>query len=68
MQAPIRPALGAATTNAFLVGAIVLAVSVGLVAFIPEIALRKRASRQAAQPEAMAVEGATEALSPELTA
>src|SRR5579859_1196471 len=66
IQAPIRPALGAATTTAFLIGALILAFSVILVAFIPEITLRKRASRQTANVEAMAVEGATEALTPEL--
>jgi hypothetical protein len=35
------------------------------VAFIPEIALRRRASRQAANVEITAVEGTTEAFSPE---
>jgi Na+/melibiose symporter-like transporter len=66
IQEPIRPALGAATTSAFLIGSIILALSVALVAFIPELALRKRTGQQAARSEAMAVEGATEALSPEL--
>jgi hypothetical protein len=65
IQAPIKPALGAATTSAFLMGAVVLALSVGLVVFIPEIALRRRASRQAANVEVTAVEGTTEAFSPE---
>ena len=66
IQAPIRPALGAATTTAFGIGALVLALSVGLVVFIPELILRKRATRQAAQVEVTALEGATEALTPEL--
>ena len=65
IEAPIRPALGVATTSAFLIGAVVLALSVVLVAFIPEIALRRRVSRQAASVETTAVEGTTEAFSPE---
>jgi hypothetical protein len=68
ITAPIKPALGAATTGAFLAGAIVLAVSTILVAFIPEIALRRGPTRRAADVEKMAVEGAPEALSPDLVA
>jgi EmrB/QacA subfamily drug resistance transporter len=68
ITAPIKPALGAATTEAFLIGAIVLAVSTLFVAFIPEIALRKRAARAAANVENRAIEGAPEALSPDLVA
>jgi EmrB/QacA subfamily drug resistance transporter len=41
IQAPIRPALGAATTEAFLIGAIVVAFTILTAAFIPEIALGK---------------------------
>ena len=52
------PALGAATTGAFLIGAIILAISTVVVVFIPEIALRRGASRQAANVEKMAEEGA----------
>jgi MFS family permease len=65
IEAPIKPALGAATTSAFLIGSAVLALSVLLAAFIPEIALRRRASRQAANVEVTAVEGTTEAFNPE---
>lgn len=63
---PIKPALGAATTEAFLIGAIVLAISTLFVAFIPEIALRRSTARTAANAEQRAVEGAPEALSPDL--
>src|SRR5205085_5967959 len=63
---PIKPALGAATTEAFLIGAIVLAISVLFVVFIPEIALRRRTARAAASTESRAIEGAPEALSPDL--
>lgn len=66
IQAPIKPALGAATTEAFFIGALVLAVSLLAVVFIPEIALRKGPARQAAAPQVAAVEGASEALSPDL--
>lgn len=68
ITAPIKPALGVATTEAFLIGAIVLAVSTFFVAFIPEIALRKRTARAAASTESRAIEGAPEALSPDLVA
>jgi EmrB/QacA subfamily drug resistance transporter len=68
ITAPIKPALGAATTEAFLLGAIVLAVSTLFVVFIPEIALRRRTTRAAGNPENRAVEGAPEALSPDLVA
>lgn len=63
---PIKPALGAATTEAFLIGAIVLAVSVLFVVFIPEIALRRSTARSAANAERQAIEGTQEALSPDL--
>jgi EmrB/QacA subfamily drug resistance transporter len=66
ITAPIKPALAAATTEAFLIGAIVLATSVFFAAFIPEIALRRRAARAAASVESRAIEGAPEALSPDL--
>jgi EmrB/QacA subfamily drug resistance transporter len=66
LTAPIKPALGAATTEAFLIGAIVLAVSVLFVVFIPEITLRRSTSRAAASTESRAIEGAPEALSPDL--
>jgi MFS family permease len=66
ITAPIKPALGAATTEAFLIGAIVLAVSTLFVVFIPEIALRRSTARTAANVESRAVEGAPEALSPDL--
>jgi MFS family permease len=66
ITAPIKPALGVATTEAFLIGAVVLAISTLFVVFIPEIALRKRATRAAASPEDRAIEGAPEALSPDL--
>jgi EmrB/QacA subfamily drug resistance transporter len=68
ITAPIKPALGAATTEAFLLGAIVLAISTLFVVFIPEIALRRRTTRAAGNPESRAVEGAPEALSPDLVA
>jgi EmrB/QacA subfamily drug resistance transporter len=68
ITAPIRPALGAATTEAFFIGAIVLGVSSVVIAFVPEIALRKRASRAAANVEDRAIEGVPEALSPDLVA
>jgi hypothetical protein len=68
ITAPIKPALGAATTEAFLIGSIVLAVSTLVVAFIPEIALRRRTARAAASAESRAIEGAPEALSPDLVA
>src|SRR5436190_1062569 len=66
ITAPIKPALAAATTEAFLIGAVVLAISVLFVAFIPEIALRKTTGRAAADAESRAIEGAPEALSPDL--
>jgi EmrB/QacA subfamily drug resistance transporter len=66
ITAPIKPALGVATTEAFLLGAVVLAISTLFVAFIPEIALRKRATRAAASTESRAIEGVPEALSPDL--
>ncbi len=66
ITAPIKPALGAATTEAFLIGAIVLAISTFFVAFIPEIALRRSTARAAADTESRAIEGAPEALSPDL--
>jgi EmrB/QacA subfamily drug resistance transporter len=66
ITAPIKPALAAATTEAFLIGAIILAVSVVFVAFIPEIALRRSTAREAANIEDRAIEGAPEALSPDL--
>jgi hypothetical protein len=41
IQAPIRPSLSVAITGAFLIGAIVVAVSIFATAVIPEIPLRK---------------------------
>jgi len=66
ITAPIKPALGAATTGAFFIGAVILAISTVVVAFIPEIPLRRGPKRQAADAEKMALEGAPEAPSPEL--
>ncbi len=66
ITAPIKPALGAATTGAFFAGAIILAISTAVAAFIPEITLRRGPGRRAANAEVMAIEGAPEALSPEL--
>ncbi|MFL5735031.1 MAG: MDR family MFS transporter [Chloroflexia bacterium] len=66
ITAPIKPALATATTEAFLIGAIVLAVSTVFVVFIPEIALRRSTARAAASTESRAIEGAPEALSPDL--
>jgi EmrB/QacA subfamily drug resistance transporter len=66
ITAPIKPALAAATTEAFLIGSIILAISVVFVAFIPEIALRRSTARAAANAENRAIEGAPEALSPDL--
>ena len=68
IQAPIKPALGVATTEAFMLGAIVLAVSIPIVAFIPEIELRRAPARRAADLEAVAVEGVSEGLSPDMLA
>ena len=67
ITAPVRPALGAATTGAFFVGALILALSTLTAAFIPEIALRRGRVRKAANVEDMAIAGAPEALSPELS-
>jgi MFS family permease len=53
IQAPIAPALAAATTQAFLLGAVVLALAIVATTFIPEIPLRRRAGRPG-----MAMEGA----------
>ena len=56
IQAPIKGALTTATTEAFLIGAGVLAVAILTTAFIPEIALRR------GQPRPVAIEGAAEAI------
>ena len=45
IQDPIRPALASATTQAFLIGAVLLAVAILSAAFIPEIELRRGAPR-----------------------
>ncbi|HEX5416727.1 MAG TPA: MFS transporter, partial [Chloroflexota bacterium] len=52
IQAPIRPALAVATTESFLIGAIILAFAVASAALIPELSLRKTN-----QGEAPATEG-----------
>jgi EmrB/QacA subfamily drug resistance transporter len=48
IQAPIKPALSAALTEAFLIGAIIVGVSVIATALIPEIPLRRGNVRAAA--------------------
>ncbi len=48
IQAPIKPALAAAVTEAFLIGAIIVAVAVIATALIPEIPLRRSNVRAAA--------------------
>ena len=68
ITAPIKPALAVATTEAFFIGAVVLAISTIFVVFIPEVALRRSTARTAANVEDRAIEGAPEALSPDLIA
>ena len=53
IQEPIAPALATATTQAFLIGAVVLMFAIVATVFIPEIALRK-----GAPAPGMAMEGA----------
>ncbi len=63
IQAPIATALSAATTQAFLIGAGLLALAILATAFIPEIPLRRtnmRASMAEGAGEAMAEEAGKE--------
>jgi EmrB/QacA subfamily drug resistance transporter len=67
LQAPIKPALAAALTEAFLIGAIIVAVAVVTTALIPEIPLRRSNVRAAAVEGgefAVGVDESPEALSP----
>jgi EmrB/QacA subfamily drug resistance transporter len=51
IQAPIKPALSAATTESFLIGAAFLGLSILSAALIPEIQLRRANARAAMVPE-----------------
>jgi EmrB/QacA subfamily drug resistance transporter len=63
IQAPIRPALSTAITEAFLIGAAVVALAIIATALIPEVPLRKAGARPG-----MAIEGAAEAQAEEVAA
>lgn len=63
IQAPIRPALSNAITEAFLIGAAVVALAIVATALIPEVPLRKAGARPG-----MAIEGAAEAQAEEVAA
>lgn len=63
IQAPIRPALSNAITEAFLIGSAVVAIAIVATALIPEVPLRKAAARPG-----MAIEGAAEAQAEEIAA
>ncbi len=63
IQAPIRPALSNAITEAFLIGAAAVALAILATALIPEVPLRKAGARPG-----MAIEGAAEAQAEQVAA